>query len=71
MTRFCAGQCGREIKESMGSVKAGDWDEFNMGVREAKDVRELCGACSERFQWAEDGTLESRPHWTTDGMSSL
>lgn len=42
---FCA-HCGEETFECMGSVKAGDFDEFNRGVRSPARVRQLCGKCA-------------------------
>lgn len=48
MERHCA-QCGASVLECMGSVKAGDLDEFWRGVRPAEKVRELCGPCATFF----------------------
>lgn len=45
MERHCA-HCGDSIFECMGSVKAGDFDEFCRNQRPAEKVRELCGTCA-------------------------
>lgn len=45
MQAHCA-HCGNPIPESMGSVKAGDLDEYWRGLREARKIRVLCGNCA-------------------------
>ena len=54
VARHCA-ICRSEIYGCNGFVKAGDLLELDAGSREYKDVREMCGLCSEMYMWSADG----------------
>ncbi len=60
--RVCAGGCGRNITACNGFVKSGDFSEWIQSLRKAEDVRELCGLCSEKFDWTKEGTLKINPN---------
>ncbi|HET9641379.1 MAG TPA: hypothetical protein VFP46_00815, partial [Candidatus Paceibacterota bacterium] len=54
MERHCA-HCGAAVFECMGTVKAGDFDEFCRGVRPGNRIRELCGPCATFYAFLRPG----------------